>query len=324
MSPALAEVAEELRALVRGRVSADEPMASFTSFRLGGPAGILVEPEDEEDLEAAARVVIRHRLPSVVLGRGSNVLVSDRGFPGVVIRLGKGFDWVSYAGGGGEIVVAGGATPLPRVANWAARRGLAGMEFAVAIPATVGGGVRMNAGAHGRSISDVLVSATICRVGEGARATLSAGELGLAYRASGIGPADVVCSARFSLRAGSREEVTSRMAAYRDHRALSQPAEAPNAGSMFKNPTGAGKGSAVSAGRLIEEAGLKGHRVGSAEVSTKHANFILAHRGATSEEVYRLLAEVQACVLERSGLLLLPEVRLVGSFEHLPELREEP
>ena len=308
-----ADAAAALRSSVRGEVTVDAPLAAFTSFRLGGAAAILVEAHDESDLVATASVAATSRLPILSLGRGSNLLVSDRGYPGIVVRLGKGFEWIADSGDGLE---AGGATPLPRLANRAAGRGLCGLEFAVAIPASLGGAVRMNAGAHGSSLAEVLDWVRLYRLGETAPAVLPATELGMRYRSTTLDDNDVVCAARLALipaPPGEGVEIARRMQRYRDHRAATQPGEARNAGSMFKNPAG------VSAGRLIDEAGMKGHRAGRAEVSEKHANFFLARPGATAQDVHRLLVEVQAAVLDRTGVLLTPEVRLIGSFEQ-PDL----
>jgi UDP-N-acetylmuramate dehydrogenase len=252
-------------------------------------------------------------LDTLVLGRGTNVLIADGGFPGAVIRIGKGFEWIRE--GSRSEVEAGGGLPLPVVANWAARRSLTGMEFAVAIPATVGGAVRMNAGAHGSSLSEVLRAARIFRLTSGQVEELSADGLGMSYRQTVLGPADVVCSARFQLSPGSREEISARMEHHRRHRSTTQPSDAPNAGSMFKNPEGR------SAGALIEQAGMKGHRVGGAEVSLKHANFFLAHSGATAQDVYDLMAHVQAEVLAKFDILLIPEVRIIGTFDTTAGLR---
>ena len=310
-----ADAAAALRSSVRGEVTVDAPLAAFTSFRLGGAAAILVEAHDESDLVATASVAATSRLPILSLGRGSNLLVSDRGYPGIVVRLGKGFEWIADSGDGLE---AGGATPLPRLANRAAGRGLCGLEFAVAIPASLGGAVRMNAGAHGSSLAEVLDWVRLYRLGEPAPAVLPAADLGMRYRSTNLDDNDIVCAARLALTPappGEITEIARRMHRYRDHRAATQPGEARNAGSMFKNPAG------VSAGRLIDEAGMKGHRAGRAEVSDKHANFFLARPGATAEDVHRLLVEVQAAVLERTGVLLTPEVRLIGSFEQPDLLR---
>jgi UDP-N-acetylmuramate dehydrogenase len=309
----LEQAATQLAERVRGKVSLNQPLAKYTSFRVGGPAAILLEPEDDVDLERIGPVISRFGLATLVLGRGTNVLVGDSGFPGVVIRIGKGFEWIRE--GGGSEVEAGGGLPLPVVANWAAKRSLTGMEFAVAIPATVGGAVRMNAGAHGSSLSEVLRSARIYRLSSGRAEDLSVDGLGMRYRQTVLGPADVVCWARFKLSPGSREEIAARMERHRKHRTMTQPSEAPNAGSMFKNPEGS------SAGALIERAGLKGHRVGGAQVSTKHANFFLAHAGATAQDVYDLMAHVQAEVLVKLEILLIPEVRIVGTFDVTAGLR---
>ena len=310
-----AEAAEALRSSVRGGVTMDAPLAPFTSFRLGGAAAILVEAFDESDLLATASVAASSGLPILALGRGSNVLVSDRGYPGIVVRLGKGFEWIADGEDGLE---AGSATPLPRLANRAAGRGLRGLEFAVAIPASLGGAVRMNAGAHNSSLSDVLDWVRLYRLGEAAPTVLPAAHLSMRYRSTNLDDNDVVCAARLALTPappGEIGEIAARMQRYRDHRAATQPGEARNAGSMFKNPEGA------SAGRLIDEAGMKGHRVGRAEVSGKHANFFLARPGATAQDVHRLLVEVQAAVLERTGVLLTPEIRLIGRFEQPDLLR---
>lgn len=307
----IGEALGDLQAAVRGRVAAAEPIAPLTSLRLGGPAGIFVEAESEDDLLAVAHAQARHRLPLLALGRGTNLLVSDRGFPGIVLRLGTGFEWIA---GEGDVIEAGSATPLPRVANWAARRGLAGLEFATAIPATVGGGVRMNAGAHGASMADVLDSARVCRLPERRIVTMAAAALRMHYRETVLTQDDLVCSARFALSEQASAEILARMAGYRAHRAATQPVEAPNAGSMFRNPEG------DSAGRLIEAAGLKGRRVGGADVSTKHANFFLAHPGATAQEVHDLLALVQRTVRESIGVVLVPEIRIAGEFDRAEAL----
>jgi UDP-N-acetylmuramate dehydrogenase len=311
-APEAAQVADVLKPTIRGLVTSGAPLAPFTSYRLGGAAAVLVEAWDESDLVATAGAAARFGLPILALGRGSNVLVSDGGYPGVVLRLGKGFDWMREREGALE---AGGAARLPQMANWAARRGLGGLEFAVAIPASLGGAVRMNAGAHQSSLSEVLEWVRLYRLGAPGATVLAAGELGLRYRSSGLDDSDLVCAARLVLEPAPREEVLQRMQRYRDHRSATQPAEARNAGSMFKNPPAP----APSAGRLIEESGLKGHRVGGAEVSPKHANFFLAHPGARAQDVYGLLVAVQAAVLERTGVLLTPEVRLIGAFGE-PEL----
>jgi UDP-N-acetylmuramate dehydrogenase len=307
----LDETAAALERAVRGKVRRDFPISRFTSFRLGGPAAVLVEPADAEDLAAVGRVLSKTELEPLVIGRGTNLLVSDDGYEGVVIRLGKPFEWIRSEDSELE---AGGSTPLPQVANRAARLSLTGLEFAIAIPATVGGAVKMNAGAHSSSVSDILGSATICRLAAGELKTVNPEDLAMGYRESSLGASDVVTSARFRLEPGDREEILGRMESYRTHRSTTQPVEAPNAGSMFRNPAG------DTAGRLIEAAGLKGRRAGGAEVSQKHANFFLALPGARAQDVYDLMALVQKAVKRESGVLLIPEVRLAGRFNRTTPL----
>ncbi len=303
----------ELREVLGARATPDAPIARFTSFRLGGPAAVLCQCEAETDLEAVSKVVTENDLPVLVLGKGSNLLVSDRGFPGVAIRLGKGFEWISHEEE--NILAGGGMAQLPRVANRAARLGLSGLEFAIAIPATVGGAVKMNAGAHGSSVSEVLDSATVFNFKDGSSATIRAADLDMSYRHTNLAQNDIVSSARFRLHPGVLEEIAGRMDEYRRHRSETQPVEAPNAGSMFRNPPG------DSAGRLIEAAGLKELRIGNAEVSNKHANFFLARPGSTAQDVFDLMARVQMQVEQASGVLLIPEVSTVGEFEREDQLR---
>jgi UDP-N-acetylmuramate dehydrogenase len=311
----LQQATAEIGAAASGRVAFKESLAPFTSFRVGGPAGVLVEPRDEKDLEVTGSVVARLGLDVLILGRGSNVLIGDDGFPGVVIRMGKGFEWIRPAGESG--VEAGGGANLPQVANWARRRSLAGMEFSVAIPATVGGGVAMNAGAHGASLSDVLESARVCYLAEGRTEEIAAEDLNMTYRKTAVGPGSLVCSARFRLVPGDPAEIAARMEKYRIHRSETQPADAPNAGSTFRNPQG------HSAGGLIEATGLKGHRIGGAEVSPKHANFFFARPGAKAQDVFDLMVFVQAAVEKEHGVRLLPEVRIIGFFDNADELKTQ-
>lgn len=309
----LHRAAERIGAAATGKVALNEPLAPFTSFRVGGPAGVLVEPRNEADLEICGLVVADLGLDVLMLGRGTNVLIGDDGFPGVVIRMGKGFEWIRAAGEDG--VEAGGGANLPQVANWARRRALSGMEFSVAIPATVGGGVAMNAGAHGCSLSDVLESARVCHLAEGRTVELTAADLQMQYRRTAVGRGSLVCSARFRLAPGDPAEIAARMERYRVHRTDTQPSDAPNAGSTFRNPPGG------SAGALIEAAGLKGYRIGGAEVSAKHANFFVARPGARAQDVFDLIVYVQSEVEQASGVRLLPEVRIVGFFDRADALK---
>ena len=300
--------ASRLADRARGTVHADYPLAGLTTYRVGGPALVYFEPHDAGDIEVLVEALADEgEVPVLALGRGSNIVVSDSGFPGLVIRLGMPFSWIRQEGEAG--MVAGGATPLPMVANWAARRGLAGLEFAIAIPGSVGGGVRMNAGAHGGEIVDVLRKVTIADLRGGSVSERPAGALGLTYRHSDVPDAHLVLDATMELRPEDEGAVRARMDGYRKHRAETQPGALQNAGSTFKNPPG------DSAGRLVEAAGLKGHRVGRVSVSELHANFFIAEKGATAQQVFDLVHEVRRLVAERMAVELQPEVRFVGQFE---------
>lgn len=292
-----------LRRRVRGEVKQNEPLAGFTTFRVGGPADLLVEAEDVDDLVAVAEV-LGGRLPVAVVGRGSNLLVSDEGFRGVAIRLGKAFRAHDRTDRGLRL---GGSVYLPAAAKLTARLGLTGFEFAAEIPATFGGAVRMNAGAHGRSMADVLLWAESVDLTTGQRQHLSVHDLAYGYRSSTMRGTQVVVAGEIELAPDDPAMVASRI---RDHLAWRREHQPPgrSAGSVFKNPDG------DSAGRLIEAAGLKGHRIGGAEVSVVHANFIVADRDATASDVWRLIGSVRDVVRERFGVDLEPEVRFLGAF----------
>lgn len=304
-----AEVADRLDGKIKGSVTLDAPLARSTTFRLGGNAEVLIHVTDEDDLKAISDAVSGTQLPLHILGRGSNVLISDAGVKGVVVRLGKGFEWIRDTE---DKISAGGLTPFPKVANRAWRLGLGGLEFCVAIPATVGGAVRMNAGAHDSSVSEVLISASVFSLLRGTSQDMDPEALGMTYRESSLGPTDIVCAASFGLKPDDPALIEERMKAYRDHRTQTQPVDAPNAGSTFRNPEG------DSAGRLIEESGLKGTKVGGAKVSELHANFFVATEGATSQDIYDLMTQVQSKVEEDHGVLLVPEVHPIGEFSGEP------
>jgi len=233
------------------RVRVGLPMAPLTTFRIGGPAALYLEPDDERDLAAAADAIVRARVSFVVLGKGSNVLVDDEGFPGVVLRLGKGFRWTARDG---DAIMAGAAMPLPALAGVAARHGLDGLAFAVAIPASLGGAVRMNAGAHGGEIADVVTSVDVFSLIDGERRTIEADEAGFAYRRSALPAHAVVVGARFTLTTGDPATIREAMDEARRWRRDTQPIAEPNCGSVFTNPPNG------HAAALIDAAGLKGAR----------------------------------------------------------------
>jgi UDP-N-acetylmuramate dehydrogenase len=280
------------------------PLAPLTTFRIGGPAALFVEAEDDGALGAVGRAVGATDLPVAVIGKGSNILVSDEGFPGIVVRLGRGYRW---AGRDGDVLSAGGAMPLPALAGIAMRHRLTGLEFGVAIPASVGGAVKMNAGAHGRSMSDVIERIEIYPLDGTGRRSLSADAAGFDYRRSRVPDDAVVVGAAARLAAGDEVDIRARMEEARDWRRRTQPLAEPNCGSVFKNPVG------DHAARLIESAGAKGLRVGGARVSEKHANFIVAGPGASASDVWRLIEEVRTKVESHAGIRLETEVALLGA-----------
>jgi UDP-N-acetylmuramate dehydrogenase len=298
-----------LRAACGDRVRTRFPMAPLTTFRIGGPADLYLEPESDADLVAASQALASGDLPHVVIGKGSNVLVDDHGFGGLVLRLGRGYRWAARDG---TRLSAGGAMPLPALAGVAARHALDGLSFGVAIPATLGGAVKMNAGAHAGQMADVIVDIHVFRLDEGRAEHVSADEAGFSYRRSSL-PADaVVTGATVGLRPGDPVAIRAAMDAARGWRRSTQPLAEPNCGSVFKNPP------AGYAAKLIEEAGLKGARIGGAQVSTKHANFIVAHDGALAADVRALIDLIRHEVEAQTGIVLEPEVQMIGGEDHVP------
>jgi UDP-N-acetylmuramate dehydrogenase len=300
----LAAVAAELAARLPGRVQQDAPFAELTTYRVGGPVAVTARVGDTRDLAAVAAFVREHRPSVLVVGRGSNVLVADNGFDGLVVVLDGEFERVEVRPGG---VLAGGAVPLPVLARRSAAAGLAGLEFYVGIPGSVGGAVRMNAGGHGRETVDVLDEAWIVDLLEPdtppAGVARTAADLDLSYRHSALTATDVAIAATFRADSDAPEACAARIDEIVRWRREHQPGGA-NAGSVFRNPPG------DSAGRLIEAAGLKGLRVGSAVVSDTHANFFQA--GASADDVARLVAEVRRRVADATGVVLEPELEMVG------------
>jgi UDP-N-acetylmuramate dehydrogenase len=295
-------IAEQLEGKLDGTVAVRAPLAPFTTFRVGGPADVLVEAESEDDLVLLSKVA--RDVPLAIVGRGSNLLVSDDGYRGIAVRLGRAFRQHAQTNGG---LLLGGAVYLPAAARLTARLGLSGFEFAAEIPATFGGAVRMNAGAHERSMADVLTEATVVDLNSGERRRVGVSDLGYAYRHSSLRPADIVTEGVVQLGHDDAVRVGERIAAHLRWRRENQP-PGRSAGSVFKNPTG------DSAGRLIDSVGGKGLRVGGAEVSDVHANFIVAGPNATAADVWSLVWRVHRLVLDATGVSLDPEVRFLGSF----------
>lgn len=298
-----------LRAACGDRVRTRFALGALTTFRIGGPAALFLEPESSSDLVAASEAVRETGIPFVVLGKGSNVLVADEGFPGLVLRLGRAYRWSARDG---DRLTAGGSMPLPALAGVALANELSGLEFGVAIPALLGGAVRMNAGAHGGQLADVVESLDAFGLLRGSAERISAAEAGFSYRGSELPDDAVVTGASFLLSPGDRTGIRARMDEARSWRRRTQPLAEPNCGSVFKNPPG------DHAARLVEEAGAKGRSVGLASVSLKHANFIVAADGARAVDVVALIRDVQELVAERFGVHLEPEVHLVGDLDPAP------
>ncbi len=296
---AIEEAARILGPMARRAV----PLGPLTTYRVGGPAALFVEPADDGQLEEVAVAVRATGVPLLVLGKGSNLLVTDAGFEGLCIRLGEGFAGLSLKG---SEVLAGGALSYPVLARRTAAAGLSGMEWAVGIPGSVGGAVRMNAGGHGAETSDTLVAAEVVSFsGEPARRTRKREELDFSYRHSAVSEDEVVVSARFSLTPGDPAASNARIQQIVRWRRENQPG-GQNAGSVFTNPPG------DSAGRLVDEAGLKGFRIGTAAVSEKHANFIQADPGGSADDVWRVVQAVRRQVAAATGIELELEVRFMG------------
>ena len=308
----LASLAGDLRERLPDATSEGASFAELSTYRVGGPVAVLVRAKDVDALTTVAEVARRHRPRLLVIGRGSNLLMSDAGFSGLVVVLEGDFEAIDVPGTGeneSPAVRAGGAVPLPVLARRAAAGGLAGLEFYVGIPGSVGGAVRMNAGGHGRETVEVLRRAWVLDLLDGGgHPTASARDvvdLELEYRHSNLRPSEVVTAAEFAVTRDDPAACEARVAEIVRWRREHQPG-GQNAGSVFRNPPG------DSAGRLIEAAGLKGLRVGGAVVSDKHANFFQAEAGATARDVLDLVAEVQRRVAKTTGVELVPELHVVG------------
>ncbi len=296
-------VADDLRAAGVADVDRDVATASLTTLRVGGPVRWLVTAHGDPDLAAVGRVCAQHGLPWLVVGRGSNLLVSDRGFRGVAVLLGREFRTLEIDG---ATVRVGAAYALPSLAVRLADEGLAGLSWASSVPGTVGGAVRMNAGAHGGDMAASLVEVDVVRLRSGVRETWPAEVLGLTYRRSALPDDAVVVSATLALQPGDPAELRREVEEIRAWRREHQPLSEPNCGSVFTNPPGG------SAGDLIDRAGLRGRAVGGARVSERHANFVVTRPGATAGDVAELIRQVRRCVREVHGVDLDAEVVVVG------------
>jgi len=297
------QLIEELKRADIGELLPNEPLAKYTTWKIGGPADLLIIPRGKRELAAAVALLHRRGVPWTNLGRGSNMLVLDKGIRGVVIKPGPGLDYARFDG---HTVTAGAAFSFIKLSVLAGKHGLTGLEFAGGIPGSVGGAVYMNAGAHGSDVSRIFKSAEIVTEnGEIVRFDREAMRFGYRHSILHTMPG-IVVEATFELAPGDRKEIAAAMAAYKDRRQRTQPLQSPTAGSVFRNPPG------DYAARLIEAAGLKGYRSGGAAVSDVHANFIVNTGQATAEDVLTLMEHIQRTVKARFGVELVPEVLVVG------------
>jgi UDP-N-acetylmuramate dehydrogenase len=295
---------QTLRSRFGAGLITNRPLADVTSFRIGGPADLFVVAENESELGFAIAAAHRDGVPVFCLGSGTNLLVSDQGIRGLVVKLGAGFAHIRIDG---LEVQAGAAALFGDLARLTAEQGLAGLEFGEGIPGSVGGGLVMNAGAFGGEIAKVVTAVRGIDHG-GAPLSLTPQEVGFAYRRTALPRGFTITSVAFYLAAGDRVALRGRVDEIHDRRMSRQPCGVPNAGSIFKNPPGG------FAGRLLEEAGLKGARAGGAAFSEQHANFIVNLGGALAREVCELMELARERVRARTGVTLEAEVRLIGDW----------
>lgn len=311
-----AELVDRLSTQLDGRVQRNAPLGALTTYRVGGSAALLVTPHDFHELLTAAQVIAEYNVRVMTIGRGSNMLVADSGFNGVVIHPQGDFDFVRFdATQAGTTVQAGAAALLPVVARRTVAEGLTGFEWAVGVPGSMGGAARMNAGGHGSDMAASVVSVATINLRSGQFVDMTPAQLDFGYRRSALTTDDCVVSVTLRLQSGPSESAAGEPAVGADllseivaWRREHQPG-GQNAGSVFTNPPG------DSAGRIIDSLGLKGLRVGSAEVSTKHANFIQADVDGTAADIHQLMNEIMRRVDAETGVRLHPETHLVGFAE---------
>ena len=302
-----------IKKLTTGIIKKNEPMSAHTTFRTGGSADLYIVPRNTKETAALIRYFKLNKLPYFVIGNGSNLLVSDKGYRGAVIDLGRNdgteFTMLGYEWQGDKLIAdVGAGCFLSAVGNIAANIGATGFEELTGIPGCIGGACIMNAGAYGREMKDVVESVEIIDR-DGHIRKLARDEIEFRYRGSSLmDDGCIVCRAEIGLSKGNTEDIKAKCEELFNKRKESQPLEYPSAGSTFKRPEG------YFAGKLISDAGLKGYKVGGAEVSEKHAGFVINKDHATSEDIYKLIQDVKAKILDKDGVELEPEVRFLGDF----------
>jgi len=293
---------KEALGLIKGKVLFDAPMSQFTSIKVGGPADSLFFPKDVDELRKVVRYTKRRKIPTLIVGKGTNLVVTDKGVRGWVISLTRGMKRVRMDG---DVVEAEAGLSLQRLVHFSMEKGLTGLEPFFGIPGTVGGGLTMNAGAWGAELKDVILSITFMKE-NGEIVDRSGPTLKFSYRGLALPDSWIILKGRFQLKKGNKEEILERMKSYSEMRKRTQPLDYPSAGSIFKNPEEG------PAGKWIEEAGLKGFRIGQAMVSERHANFIINLGKAKAEEVIHLMEWVERRIYEEKGISLEREIRVVG------------
>lgn len=288
----------------KGKVLFSVPMSDYTSFRIGGPADVMAFPEDEADLKDIILFAESKGFPFYVLGAATNLLVRDGGIRGIVINMTEGFKDITWLEDDKAAVGAG--VGLQGLISECRAKGLGGLEFACGIPGTIGGAVSMNAGAYGREMKDIVEGVEFMGR-KGQKGYLTSADAGFSYRKTSLPKGAIVIRANIRFEKKNPEEISAKLQEYRDRRKAAAEIRYPNAGSIFKNPEG-GKG----AGKLIEEAGLKGARMGDAEVSTVHANYIVNRGRALARDVLGLMAMIRDKVYGTSGIVLEPEIKVAG------------
>ena len=284
------------------KIATSYDLSQLSTYRVGGSAAFFARIPKLNDLRKITEAISKSGIEVLTIGNGSNLLVSDSGFDGLVLQLGDDFEYVSVDD---QVVTAGGAVSLPVLARNSVKAGLSGLEWAVGVPGSVGGAVRMNAGGHGASVSDSLLSVKIFNLRTNNQETLSVGELEMQYRSTIVSGDQVVIEASFLLDIGTIEIGEEEISEIVRWRRENQPG-GQNAGSVFMNPQG------DSAGRLIDVSGLKGYEIGSAKVSEKHANFIQVKPDGSAEDIYKLMKEIHDKVLEKTGISLKTETVMIG------------
>lgn len=294
-----------VKVLDEDQIKPEEPMKNHVTFRVGGPADFFVTPKNYEELSWVLKCCAKYEMPCYIMGNGSNLLVSDQGYRGVVIQLFRQLNDIQCEG---NVIRAQAGALLSAVANRALEEKLTGFEFAAGIPGTLGGACVMNAGAYGGEMKDVLKSVAVL-TREGERITLQKNELELGYRTSIIAKKNyIVLEAEIELEVGDAEEIKAVMDDLKERRTTKQPLEYPSAGSTFKRPEG------YFAGKLIQESGLQGFQVGGAQVSEKHCGFVINKDQATAADIAELIRQVQDRVEEKFGVRLETEVKRLGEF----------